>query len=196
MDADQIVEQKRKKRKLAALVIAGVGFLLLGIVAVIFLVTTQSNPLKAKKDWVSVTPTEVDFPAPQLQLTDIDGNPVSLSKLDGQVVLLNNWAFWCPPCRDELPELQAYFDAHREQGFTIIGIEAGDEKEDVVYHVKLFKMTYPIWLDPNGYSSKAFNNSNLPNSYVIDKKGRVRLSWVGAIDQAMLEKYVTPLLKE
>jgi peroxiredoxin len=155
-----------------------------------------AEPDYTETPYVSVVPREVNFPAPVLDLTDLDGNPVALSKNSGQVVLVNNWAFWCPPCRDELPELQAYYDAHRQQGLTIIGIEAGGEKEDVDYHVKLFKLTYPVWLDPGEKALHAFQSFNLPNSFVIDKTGTVRLYWVGVIDRAMLEKYVTPLLEE
>jgi thiol-disulfide isomerase/thioredoxin len=187
---------KRDKIKLAALVITGLGLLALGAVALIYLLTNQANPLIPKKDWSSVTPKEVSFAAPDLNLIDIDGNPVALSEVTGQVVLVNNWAFWCTPCRAELPELQAYYNKHRMQDFTVIGIEVGDEKEDVLYHVKLFKLTYPVWLDPNKETLEAFQNNSIPNSYVIDKTGQVRLTWVGAIDQAMLEKYVTPLLEE
>lgn len=188
--------RKRNRIKLAALVIAGLGLLVLGVGSLAYLARPRAEPVSTEKDWVSVVPDKVDFPAPELNLTDTDGNAVSLSNTLGQVVLVNNWAFWCPPCRAELPELQAYYDAHRKQGFTTIGIEAGDEKVDVDYHVKLFKLTYPIWLDPNEESLRVFHNESLPNSYVIDKTGRMRLSWVGVIDRAMLEKYVTPLLEE
>jgi peroxiredoxin len=188
--------RKRDRIKLAALVIAGLGLLALGVAALVYLATPKADPLIPKKDWTSVVPNAVDFPAPELNLTDIDGNAVSLSKTLGQVVLVNNWAFWCTPCRAELPELQAYYDAHRQQGFTVIGIEAGDEKVDVVYHAQLFKLTFPIWLDLKQESLKAAQNFALPNSYVIDKTGRVRLTWSGVIDRAMLEKYVTPLLEE
>jgi thiol-disulfide isomerase/thioredoxin len=191
-----IAAHKRNKIKLAVLVIAGLGLLALGVVALVYLLTAQADPLVPEKDWVSVTPEEVNFPAPELNLTDIDGNPVALSKTAGQVVLVNNWAFWCTPCRAELPELQAYYDVHRMQGFTVIGIEAGDEKGDVLYHVKQFKLTYPVWLDLNKETLNVFQNNRLPNSYVIDKTGKVRLTWEGAIDRAMLEKYVTPLLEE
>ena len=189
-------DRKRASVKLAALGIAGLALMVLGAVSLVYLATPKADPLIPKKDWVSVVPEIVDSPAPELNLTDLDGNPVSLSDTIGQVVLVNNWAFWCPPCRAELPELQAYYDAHRQQGFTVIGIEAGDEQVDVAYHAKLFKLTYPIWLDLKTESLQAVQRFNLPNSYVIDKKGRMRLAWYGVIDRAMLEKYVTPLLEE
>jgi peroxiredoxin len=196
MNNQPVTNQKRDRMKLIALVITGLGLLVLGVVALIFLAGPQADLASTETPWVSVVPSEVSFAAPELNLTDLDGNPVALSKIAGQVVLVNNWAFWCPPCRAELPELQAYYDAHRQQGFQVIGIEAGDEKKDVDYHVKLFKLSYPIWLDPQEQSLQAFQNFSLPNTYVIDKTGTVRLTWVGVIDRAMLEKYVTPLLEE
>jgi peroxiredoxin len=196
MNDQPVTNQKRDRMKLIALVITGLGLLVLGVVALIFLAGPQADLAITETPWVSVVPSEVSFAAPELNLTDLDGNPVALSKIAGQVVLVNNWAFWCPPCRAELPELQAYYDAHRQQGFQVIGIEAGDEKKDVDYHVKLFKLSYPIWLDPQEQSLQAFQNFSLPSTYVIDKTGTVRLTWVGVIDRAMLEKYVTPLLEE
>jgi cytochrome c biogenesis protein CcmG, thiol:disulfide interchange protein DsbE len=196
MNDQPVINRKRDRMKLAALVIAGLGLLILGVVSLVYLARPQAQAASTETPWVSVVPIEVRFSPPELNLTDLDGNPVALSKTAGQVVLVNNWAFWCPPCRAELPELQAYYDAHKQQGFTVIGIEAGDEKADVDYHVKLFKLTFPIWLDPQDKSLQAFQNFSLPNTYVIDKTGTVRLTWVGVIDRAMLEKYVTPLLEE
>jgi cytochrome c biogenesis protein CcmG, thiol:disulfide interchange protein DsbE len=196
MKDQSVTNRKRDRMKLAALVIAGLGLLILGVVSLVLLVRPIAEPASSETPWASQAPSEVSFPAPELNLTDLDGNPVTLSKTVGQVVLVNNWAFWCPPCRAEIPELQAYYDAHRQQGFMVVGIEAGDEKVDVDYHVKLFKMTYPVWLDPEQKALTAFQNFSLPNTYVIDKTGTVRLAWVGVYDQAMLEKYVTPLLEE
>jgi cytochrome c biogenesis protein CcmG, thiol:disulfide interchange protein DsbE len=196
MNAQPATNRRQDRMKLVALVITGLGLLILGVVSLVFLAGPQSELASTETPWVSVMPKSVSFAAPELNLTDLEGNPTALSKTTGQVVLVNNWAFWCPPCRAELPELQAYYDAHRQQGFQVIGIEAGDEKKDVDYHVKLFKLTYPIWLDPQEQALQAFQNFSLPNTYVIDKTGTVRLAWVGVIDRAMLEKYVTPLLEE
>ena len=81
-------------------------------------------------------------------------------------------------------------------GFVIVGVEAGESQKDVLKFVQEHDMTYPVWFDLKNAATNAFHNENLPSSYVIDRKGIVRLAWVGEISQQMLEKYVTPLLTE
>ena len=194
-------KQKTEKRprspsKTIAMAFMGFGLLILGGLALVML--TRSGAASSNEEasnYPAVVPQSVEFQAPELSLTDINGNSTSLADYAGKIVLVNNWAIWCPPCRAELPELQAYYDAHKDQSFTIIGIESGSEKEDVVYHANLYKLKYPVWLDPHSAAASAFNNNTLPSSYVIDGNGTVRLAWSGPTNRQMLEKYITPLLK-
>src|SRR5574339_79424 len=79
----------------------------------------------------SVVPVSVNLAAPELTLENINGQTESLATYRGNVVLVNNWATWCPPCKAEMPTLAAYYDEHRSEGFTIIAIEAGDSLEVV-----------------------------------------------------------------
>ena len=141
-------------------------------------------------------PIEVDQPAPELTLFDLDGQEVSLSDFVGQVVLVNNWATWCPPCRQEMPDLQAYYKKYTDEGFQIVAIEAGQPETEVRAFVEEQKLEFIVLLDPGTKSMVTFQNSTLPNSWVIDRKGNLRLAWVGAINLDTLEKYVTPLLEE
>lgn len=141
-------------------------------------------------------PAQVDFAAPDLSLNDLKGNPVSLADYRDKVVLVNNWATWCPPCKAEMPTLQAYFETHKSQGFTIVAIEAGEPASAVASFVDQFGLTFPVWPDPTQKSIQAFRNPGLPNSFVIDKTGTVRLAWTGAISRDNLEKYVTPILEK
>lgn len=136
----------------------------------------------------------VDFVAPELSLENINGQSESLADYRDRVVLVNNWATWCPPCKAEMPTLAAYYNEHQSEGFTIIAIEAGDSLDTVAPFVQSYKLQFPVWLDPNGLSLRAFGNGTLPNSYVIDRSGTVRFAWTGEINRAMLEIYVTPLL--
>lgn len=144
----------------------------------------------------SVIPNEVNFAAPELSLENVEGETESLKDYRGKVVLVNNWATWCPPCKAEIPTLEAYYEAHKEQGFVIIGIEAGDPQPAVLNFVKTAGITYPVWIDLKNASLRAFGTGGLPNSFVIDRQGTVRLAWVGEINRAMLEKYVTPIISE
>lgn len=144
----------------------------------------------------SVVPVPVSYAAPELALVNINGKTESLADYRDEVVLVNNWATWCPPCKAEMPTLAAYYNEHHAEGFTIIAIEAGDSGDVVSKFVQSYKLNFPVWLDPNGASLRAFGNGTLPNSYVIDHTGTVRYAWTGEISKAMLEKYVTPLLAE
>jgi peroxiredoxin len=139
-------------------------------------------------------PVSVDFVAPELSLENINGHTESLADYRDRVELVNNWATWCPPCKAEMPTLAAYYNEHQSEGFTIIAIEAGDPLDAVAPFVQSYNLEFPIWLDPNGAALRAFGNGTLPNSYVINRSGTVRLAWTGEINKAMLEKYVTPLL--
>lgn len=146
---------------------------------------------------LSVVPAKVNYPSPELTLTDIDGITRSLTDYRGQVVLVNLWATWCPPCKEEMPALQAYHDKHHDKGFSIIAINDGDPTPDVIQFVEDYRLTFPVWLDPTYIATeRAFKTLNLPSSFVIDRNGTVRLSWVGGINSRTLEKYVTPIIRE
>jgi len=180
------------RARLLAMFLVGAGLLILGVAAFFML----PEPDAIASDELSALPLRVEYPAPQLELTDLEGNPVSLADYRGQVILVNNWATWCPPCKAEMPTLQSYYDDHSATGFTIIAIDAGDPVADVVAFVEDYGLTFPVWPDQAQKATVAFRNPGLPSSYVIDRDGVVRLAWTGAISRKTLDKFVTPLLEE
>lgn len=147
-------------------------------------------------DWTSVIPAEVEMETPDLILRTLDGEEQSLTDYLGKVVLLNNWATWCVPCIKEIPELQAFYDDHVDEGLVIIAIDAGDSASAVSQVVEENNVTFPVWLDPKKLSMNTFRMSSVPNSYVIDRAGVIRLAWIGVVRQEVLEEYVAPLLNE
>lgn len=186
---------RKHSRSNLPLVLIGMGLIIFGVAAA-FLIFGADQSDSARAQSAGVVPQAVDFPVPELQLVDIAGQTVSLADFHGQVVLLNNWATWCPPCRAEMPVLQAYHNAYQEQGFTVVAVEAGEPADQVHQFVDESGLTFPVWVDPAQQALAAFRNMALPNSYVIDREGQVRLAWSGAITQEALEKYVTPLVEE
>jgi cytochrome c biogenesis protein CcmG, thiol:disulfide interchange protein DsbE len=169
----------------------GLGLILIAVSGYFIL-----QDVSAQND-LSTVPAEVNYPSPELTLTDIEGITRSLSDYRGQVVLVNLWATWCPPCKEEMPALQAYHDKYYDEGFTIIAINDGDPTSDVIQFVKDYRLTFPVWLDQTYIATEqAFKTLNLPSSFVIDRGGTIRLSWVGGINSRTLEKYVTPIIRE
>jgi cytochrome c biogenesis protein CcmG, thiol:disulfide interchange protein DsbE len=177
-----------------AFIVIGIGLIAFGVAAMTLLTLRQAQAERDEPS--SVVPAAADYPAPTLTLNDLDGNPRSLADYRGQVMLVNLWATWCPPCVEELPTLNVFYSDYVKDGFIIIGIDDGEELSVVKDYVTRTGLTFPIWLDPSYLSESAFGTMNLPSSYVIDRQGQVRLQWVGAISRAMLEKYVVPIIEE
>ncbi len=173
---------------------AGIALIVVGVGLAIFLLSRPNSSDAAVAEDLSVLPAPVHYAAPALELKDIHGTSASLADYRGRVVLVNNWATWCPPCKAELPTLESYYEDHAQSGFTVIAIEAGESQKDVQPFVQAYGLKFPIWLDPGKTSLAAFRNQNLPNSYVLDRSGTIRYAWTGEISRAMLEKFVTPLL--
>jgi thiol-disulfide isomerase/thioredoxin len=177
-----------KDRKTLPLVLIGVGLIIIGMVAV------NALPKGNSTSEYSVVPARVSFAAPELSLFDLNGNQINLSDYHDNIVLVNNWATWCPPCKMEMPTLLQYYQTHSDDGFMLISIEAGESAPEVRSFADEYGLTFPVLLDPDNQSLTAFHNDSLPSSYVIDQNGNVVLAWTGPISLDMLEKYVTPLL--
>ena len=191
--------KSRPTPQILAMILVGVGLLLLSVVSVVMLSQPGAADRASSEEessGASAIPQAVDFQAPELHLKDLQGSPVALADYSGQFVLINNWATWCPPCKAEMPVLQAYYEAHRPQNFTIIAIESGEAVDEVKAFVAEYGLTFPVWPDPAEIAIDLFRNYSLPSSYLVDPDGRVRLAWSGAISMEMLEKYVTPLLEQ
>ena len=188
------VSKSIQKTNYLPIILAIIGLIVLVAVCLIL----RPNPGEANEDLFGLAfpPNEVNQPAPELTLFDLDGEEVSLTDFMGEVILVNNWATWCPPCRQEMPEFQDYFENHQDQGFQVVAVEAGQPEKEVRTFVEQLELDFVILLDPENKSLVTFQNSSLPNSFVIDRKGNLRLAWLGAINEATLEQYVTPLLEE
>src|SRR5215216_3929809 len=172
-------------RKTLSFILLALGLTL--IAASVFFILQNVLPQKN----LFAVPVQVNFPAPELMLTDTQGVSHSLADYRGQIVLVNLWATWCAPCKEEMPTLQAFYDKHRTNGFVIVAVNDGDPTADVLQFVKDYKMTFPVWLDPTYIATeRAFKTLNLPSSFVIDRDGTTRLMWVGGISRGMLEKHV------
>jgi cytochrome c-type biogenesis protein len=126
---------------------------------------------------------EIGDPAPPYAGLTLAGDSASLAALRGEPVLLNIWATWCHPCRTEIPELERLHQAFEPRGLRVIGvsIDAGGEDAAVRDFAAEYRMTYPVWRDPDGRVSTLFGAIGVPATYLIDRTGVLRWRKVGPI---------------
>lgn len=120
-----------------------------------------------------------DYGATQLR----DSSQASLADLRGRVVLLNVWATWCPPCREEIPVLQALHEEHASEGLEVVGVsvDAAGEAADVARFADRFGVTYPIWLDPQERVSSVFRTTGVPTTLLIGRDGTLLWRHLGPV---------------
>jgi peroxiredoxin len=137
-----------------------------------------------------------NHPAPDFTLTDLTGVPVRLSELRGQVVLINVWATWCPPCRAEMPTIQAAYEQYRAQGFTVLAINLREDAPAVARYLEQDGLTFPALLDSDGAVSSAYQARAIPSSFFIDRAGIVRAVYRGPMARGVIAGTVEQLLAE
>lgn len=137
--------------------------------------------------------------APDFTLRALDDDEdVSLSSLRGKPVVVNFWASWCAPCKDEAPFLEQMWERYRERGLVVVGVDTNDFRRDARRFVKRYGLSFPIAYDGPGKARDAYGVSGFPETYVVDREGRVVDALVGGIntdeDRARLERAVQGVL--
>ena len=129
---------------------------------------------------------EIGQPAPRYAAATLTGDSVSTAALAGKVVLLNVWATWCAPCRAEIPYLQSLYEKRRAEGLEIVGVsvDARGQDEAIRAFAREFRMTYPIWRDPEERIQSLYMALGVPSSYLIDRKGILRWRRLGTIRES------------
>ena len=132
--------------------------------------------------------------APDFTLTDLRGKPLTLSSYRGKVVLLDFWATWCDPCRDEIPRFIALQDKYRDRGLEIIGVSMDDTPDPVRDFQQQFKMNYPVVMGSARIGDLYGGILGLPVAFLIGADGRIYSKHLGAMEEAVLEKEIVTLL--
>jgi thiol-disulfide isomerase/thioredoxin len=138
-------------------------------------------------------------PAPALRVQDLSGSTVSLADYRGRVVLLNFWASWCPPCRQEMPSMERLRKKMAGRPLAIVGVDSGESAEEVKAFLPTLKVAFPIFLDPDSENTRRWKVFALPTSFLVDAQGRVRYSiagpteWDAGEGLALIEKLLAEI---
>ena len=139
----------------------------------------------------------VGRPAAAFALTTFEGQPLRLEALRGRVVVVNFWASWCyPACYEEAPALERGWQAYRDRGVTVVGVDIQDKPEAGAKFIRDFNLTFPNAPDPAGRVSVDYGVYGVPETFFIDRQGRIRAKHVGAVTDQILREQVERLLAE
>lgn len=119
---------------------------------------------------------------PALKLADAGGREIALSELRGKIVVVNFWATWCEPCREEMPSLERLRNQLTDKRFEVVAVNVGEAPERVARFTRDVPVSFPIVYDREGAAAKAWKVRGYPTSFVIDPDGRIRYYFVGELD--------------
>lgn len=162
-----------------------------GLFVLLVLLAACTGPGSAAPQGISEGNRGRDF-----TLESLDGTKVALSDYRGNVVVLNFWASWCAPCRAEIPDLEAAYQAYKDEGLVILGINVEESRQKIDPFVIEFGITYPVLLDEQGQVMNEYRALGLPMSLVLDQEGMIQVRHMGLLTADQLEKYLAKILPD
>ncbi|MFZ5504315.1 MAG: TlpA family protein disulfide reductase [Pseudomonadota bacterium] len=137
-------------------------------------------------------------PAPDFTLRSLDGPNLRLQEQRGKVVLLNFWATWCGPCREEMPQLNKLFERFRPSGFTLLGVNVDEDSRNAAGIAGQLGVKFPVLLDSDKRVAKLYDLSAMPSTVLIDRDGKVRYLHRGYKSgvESTYDQQIRALLKE
>jgi cytochrome c biogenesis protein CcmG/thiol:disulfide interchange protein DsbE len=124
--------------------------------------------------------------APDFSLQTFDGKTVHLADFRGETVVLNFWASWCGPCKDEQPTLETLSKRYDPAKVTFVGVNIQDTRQDALGFINQYHVSYPVVVDPDGSVYINYGVVGVPETYVVDPNGRIQRKLVGPIDESQL----------
>lgn len=168
--------------------------------SMLIIAASRVRPEEAASPVVGAAPASeeaaplADHLAPAFTLLDTNGATLNLRDLRGQVVLINVWASWCPPCRAEMPAIQAVYEQYREQGFVVLAINFREDPATVAAYLAEQGLTFPALLDQDGQVSALYQARSLPASFFVDRQGVIRTVYHGPLPRGVIAGTVEQLL--
>jgi cytochrome c biogenesis protein CcmG, thiol:disulfide interchange protein DsbE len=125
--------------------------------------------------------------APELELTTLDGDPLTLSEVSDGPVLLTFWASWCSSCKQDMPQLRRLARSWADRGVRVVGVVIDDRLDDAVATSEAYEHTYPSLFDADGAAARAYAVSGTPETFLIDRDGTIVAKWIGPLPEHDVE---------
>jgi peroxiredoxin len=186
----QRAAERRQAQLQSALIVIG----LVVIVGVVLALTLSAPGSTRTSAWLS--PAKVGQPIGNFTLTDVNGVTHSIGDYKGRPVLINAWATWCPPCRGELPDLNAFYLKHQAEGFELLAINSGESQPVVADFIKQMGYSFPALVDESRGVLSNLGVDGLPTSILVGRDGTVKYIHIGGLSPDMIRTQLEPLITQ
>lgn len=156
---------------------------------------TDSNDKGSANNTIEIKPNVIKTKAPDFKLKDLNGKELSLSDLKGKKVFLNFWATWCPPCKEEMPEIQKLYNETKDSDLVIIAVEIGEPQSEVKSFIDNNKYSFKVLLDSDQSVATKYSITAIPTSYFIDEDGNIISKSSGGMSIDGMKSYIKTLDK-
>jgi thiol-disulfide isomerase/thioredoxin len=158
--------------------------------------TSEPSTETAKDSPILINPNSMKVSALDFKLKDLNGKEVSLSQLKGKRVFLNFWATWCPPCKAEMPEIEALYNETKDSDLVILAVNIGESQNTVKSFMDKNKYNFSVLLDTDNSIAAKYNIQSIPTSFFIDKDGVIVSRHIGSMNKTQMETYIKNIDKK
>ena len=184
-------QQDKKEQQIRLMTYGSIGLLFLGLMGLLWV---SLQPDVEPETAVTTGSAQMGQLAPDFSLPTLGGGETNLSDYAGQVVLVNFWATWCPPCKAEMPDINAYYEARQDDGLVVLAVNAQEDAATVSSFIEATGFSFPVLLDSDGRVEQQYQVRSFPMTFVIDRDGRVVYIHNGLISPDVLTAVLDPLL--
>ena len=194
-NSDSSVRRQKVARQSKIMLAFALTLILGGVASLAWMSLKTAVPQPTTNSYGAPALAQKGGTATNFALAALDAEGIALSDYDGDVVIMNFWATWCPPCRAEMPGLNRFYEAYKDEGVVILAINEEESAETVRPFVQLNNFTFPVLLDGDGRVAQQYSTRSFPTTFIIDRSGVIQHVQTGEISERELEEIVLPLLQ-
>ncbi len=182
---------QQSNRLLAAAIILIVG----GLSAIFWMSAKTATPRETTNAYGAPALAQKGGTVTDFTIGSLNNGQISLADYEGDVIIMNFWATWCPPCRAEMPAIDRFYEAYKDEGLVVLAINEEESEETVRPFIQANNFSFPVLLDTEGRVAQQYSTRSFPTTFIIDRQGVIQHVQTGEISEAELERIVKPLLQ-
>ncbi|MCB8980408.1 MAG: redoxin domain-containing protein [Ardenticatenaceae bacterium] len=186
--------RQKKARQNNMILVAALILILGGLGTIIWMSLKTAEPEPTTNSYGAPALAQKGGTVTDFSLGSLDGSQIALADYEGEVIIMNFWATWCPPCRAEMPGINRFYEAHQDEGLVVLAINAQEDAATVRPFIEQSGFSFPVLLDLQGRVADQYSTRSFPTTFIIDRNGVIQHVQTGEISESELENIVLPLL--